>query len=83
MHQLHEDLSRSQDFGNYHLEKLVGRGGMGEVWLARHRLLRRDAAVKLVSAGLLEHAGHSERRHLKSASSRKRRRSHRCVHRTR
>jgi serine/threonine-protein kinase len=64
MHQLHEDLSRSQDFGNYHLEKLVGRGGMGEVWLARHRLLRRDAAVKLVSAGLLEHAGHSERRHL-------------------
>ena len=64
MHQLHEDLSRSQDFGNYHLEKLVGRGGMGEVWLARHRLLRRDAAVKLVSAGLLEHAGRSERRHL-------------------
>jgi len=64
MHQLHEDLSRSQDFGNYHLEKLVGRGGMGEVWLARHRLLRRDAAVKLVSAGLLEGAGHSERRHL-------------------
>lgn len=62
IHQLHEDLSRSHDFGSYHLEKLLGRGGMGEVWLARHRLLRRDAAVKLVLAGLLEHSGHSERR---------------------
>ena len=64
IHQLHEDLSRSQDFGNYHLEKLVGRGGMGEVWLARHRLLRRDAAVKLVSAGFLDYASNSERRHI-------------------
>ena len=64
IHQLHEELSRSQDFGNYHLETLVGRGGMGEVWLARHRLLRREAAVKLVSAGLLDQAGHAERRHL-------------------
>ena len=32
----------------------MGRGGMGEVWLARHRLLRRDAAVKLVLPRLLE-----------------------------
>jgi serine/threonine-protein kinase len=64
IHQLHEDWSRSQDFGSYQLEKLLGRGGMGEVWLARHRLLRRDAAVKLVSPGLLEHAGHSERQQI-------------------
>jgi serine/threonine-protein kinase len=62
IHQLREELSRSQHFGSYHLEKLLGRGGMGEVWLARHRLLRRNAAVKLVSAGLMEHASHSERR---------------------
>ena len=45
---MQEDLSNAQDFGSYHLEELIGRGGMGEVWLARHRLLRRDAAVKLV-----------------------------------
>ena len=64
LHRLHEDLSQSQDFGSYHLEKLLGAGGMGEVWLARHRLLRRDAAVKVVSAGLLEDAGHSERRQI-------------------
>ena len=64
LHRLHEDLSRSEELGSYHLERLLGRGGMGEVWLARHRLLRREAAVKLVLAGLLEHAGHSERRQI-------------------
>jgi serine/threonine-protein kinase len=62
LHRLHEDLSRSRDFGSYNLEKSLGRGGMGEVWLARHRFLRREAAVKLVLAGLLERAGASERR---------------------
>jgi len=64
LHRLHEDLSRSREFGGYHLEKLLGRGGMGEVWLARHRLLRREAAVKFVLAGLLEHAGHAERKQI-------------------
>jgi serine/threonine-protein kinase len=62
IHQLHENLSRTQEFGSYQLERLLGRGGMGEVWLARHRFLRRDAAVKLVLAGLLDQAGQSERR---------------------
>ena len=54
LHRMHKDLSDARDFGSYHLEKLVGRGGMGEVWLARHRLLRRDAAVKLVLPRFLE-----------------------------
>jgi len=54
LHRMREDLTNARDFGSYHLEKLVGRGGMGEVWLARHRLLRRDAAVKLVLPRLLE-----------------------------
>jgi serine/threonine-protein kinase len=62
IHQLQEDLSRTQEFGSYHLEKLLGRGGMGEVWLARHSFLRRDAAVKLVLAELLACASPSERR---------------------
>lgn len=64
IHRLHEDLSRTENFGSYHLERLLGRGGMGEVWLARHRFLRRDAAVKLVLAGLLEQAGSSERKQI-------------------
>lgn len=64
LHRLHEDLSRSHEFGSYQLQRLLGRGGMGEVWLGRHRLLRRDAAVKLVLAKLLENAGYSERRQI-------------------
>lgn len=64
IHRLHENLSRTQEFGSYHLERLLGRGGMGEVWLARHRFLRRDAAVKLILGGLLQTAGASERRHI-------------------
>jgi DNA-binding NtrC family response regulator len=34
--------------GSYRLIELLGSGGMGEVWLARHRLLARPAAVKIV-----------------------------------
>jgi hypothetical protein len=35
--------------GNYQLERQIGKGGMSEVWLARHRLLDdRQVAVKLL-----------------------------------
>ena len=34
--------------GSYRLIEQLGSGGMGEVWLARHHLLARPAAVKLV-----------------------------------
>jgi serine/threonine-protein kinase len=39
---------KGQEMGSYRLEKLLGRGGMGEVWQATHRLLARSAAVKLI-----------------------------------
>ncbi len=46
------DLS-GQTFGSYRLEGLLGRGGMGEVYSARHlRLANRLAAVKLLPASL-------------------------------
>ena len=32
----------------YDLEKRIGSGGMGEVWLARHRTLARPTALKLI-----------------------------------
>jgi DNA-binding NtrC family response regulator/putative methionine-R-sulfoxide reductase with GAF domain len=34
--------------GSYRLVSRLGTGGMGEVWLGRHRLLARPAAVKLI-----------------------------------
>jgi DNA-binding NtrC family response regulator len=43
--------------GSYSLIEQLGSGGMGEVWLARHQLLARPAAVKIVReavAGLAE-----------------------------
>src|SRR5262245_18445793 len=37
-----------QKVGAYTLLELIGRGGMGEVWRARHDLLQRLAAIKLI-----------------------------------
>ncbi len=34
--------------GAYQLLRLLGQGGMGEVWLGEHRLLARPVAVKLI-----------------------------------
>ncbi len=39
--------------GSYTLIEQLGSGGMGEVWLARHQLLARPAAVKIVREGAL------------------------------
>ena len=38
-----------REYGRYELIRLLGKGGMGEVWLARHRLLPRSAAIKFVT----------------------------------
>ncbi len=47
---LGEDVRRAREMGSYRLEKLLGKGGMGEVWQASHRMLARPAAVKLISS---------------------------------
>jgi eukaryotic-like serine/threonine-protein kinase len=39
--------------GSYQLEEMLGKGSMGEVWRARHRLLARHAAVKLFRPGMI------------------------------
>ena len=44
------EAGKGHDMGSYHLEELLGRGGMGEVWRASHRLLARSAAIKLIRA---------------------------------
>ena len=39
---------RQQDIGDFHLLRLIGRGGMGEVWEAEQVSLRRRVALKLI-----------------------------------
>jgi hypothetical protein len=41
-------------FGVYTIESLLGRGGMGTVYLAMHERLRRKVALKLIAAELAE-----------------------------
>jgi serine/threonine-protein kinase len=51
-------VSRARQLGSYRLVELIGRGGMGEVWKAEHRLFARPAAIKLIAGhGLLEGSG--------------------------
>ena len=59
-----ETLAGGISLGSYKLVEKIGAGGMGEVWLGKHDLLARPAAVKLIRADkMLEGEGqqHSER----------------------
>ena len=57
IYQLGCDVSKARQMGSYRLIKLLGRGGIGEVWMAKHRLLARSAAVKLLSPEVLGATG--------------------------
>jgi len=45
---LRRQVAEASELGQYLLEEKIGGGGMGEVWRARHRLLIRPAAIKLI-----------------------------------
>jgi serine/threonine-protein kinase len=51
---LGKEVLRAQEMGSYRLLELIGRGGMGEVWLASHNLLARPAAIKLIRSDALD-----------------------------
>ena len=47
---LRQDAHHARQLGQYVLQRMLGRGGMGEVHLASHQFLRRPCAVKLIRA---------------------------------
>ncbi len=48
MHGLGTDVKKARRMGSYQLVERLGQGGMGEVWRAKHRMLVRPAAIKLI-----------------------------------
>ena len=46
-------IRRLQEMGCYELLERLDHGGMGEIWKARHRMLARPVAVKLIRPELL------------------------------
>jgi serine/threonine-protein kinase len=62
VYHLGTQVKRARELGSYFLEEKLGQGGMGEVWRARHRMLARPAAIKLIRPSLTgsAHPGLSE-----------------------
>lgn len=43
-----DELNASERLGQYVIERIIGKGGMGTVYLANHQFLKRQTAVKVI-----------------------------------
>jgi serine/threonine-protein kinase len=55
------ELVPGSDFGDWRIDRLIGRGGMGVVYLATDRRLNRPVAIKLIADDRAEDQGFRER----------------------
>ncbi len=53
LYRLGAQVNKARAMGSYELVELIGRGGMGEVWTARHRMLARVSAIKVIRPEML------------------------------
>jgi serine/threonine-protein kinase len=60
LYRLGRQICEARALGSYRLVARLGSGGMGEVWLARHRLLARSAAIKLIRPEMLAGGRHGQ-----------------------
>jgi hypothetical protein len=58
---LRRQVAEARRFGQYRLKRLIGSGGMGEVYLAEHQLLKRPCALKLIRPGAVAGSNALER----------------------
>ncbi|MBC8113890.1 MAG: serine/threonine protein kinase, partial [Candidatus Saccharimonas sp.] len=48
---LRREARRARQLGQYRLKQELGQGGMGQVYLAEHQLLKRPCAIKVIQPG--------------------------------
>jgi serine/threonine-protein kinase len=58
---LRRQVTEARQLGQYRLKRRIGAGGMGEVYLAEHQLLKRPSAVKLIRSACADNPRAQER----------------------